>query len=78
MKYTDNYHFDLYEPTDNANLLDGYNHSMQMLDGTLQQLNALLVTQGNAIKAFDSRITALETACKDVDTRIAALEAKHQ
>lgn len=78
MKYTDNYHFDLYEPTDNANLLDGYNHSMQMLDGTLQQLNALLVTQGNAIKAFDSRITALETACKAVDTRIAALEAKHQ
>lgn len=78
MKYTDNYHFDLYEPTDNANLLDGYNHSMQMLDGTLQQLNALLVTQGNAIKAFDSRITALETACKDVDARIAALEAKHQ
>lgn len=78
MKYTDNYHFDLYEPTDNANLLDGYNHSMQMLDGNLQQLNALLVTQGNAIKAFDSRITALETACKDVDARIAALEAKHQ
>lgn len=78
MKYTDNYHFDMYEPTDNANLLDGYNHSMQMLDGTLQQLNALLVTQGNAIKAFDSRITALETACKDVDARIAALEAKHQ
>lgn len=78
MKYTDNYHFDLYEPTDNANLLDGYNHSMQMLDGTLQQLNALLVTQGNAIKAFDSRITALETACKDVDARIAVLEAERQ
>lgn len=78
MKYTDNYHFDLYEPTDNANLLDGYNHSMQMLDGILQQFNALQITQGNAIKAFDSRITALETACKDVDTRIAALEAKHQ
>lgn len=78
MKYTDNYHFDMYEPTDNANLLDGYNHSMQMLDGTLQQLNALLVTQGNAIKAFDSRITALETACKGVDARIAALEANHQ
>ena len=31
MKYTDNYHFDLYEPTDNANLLDGYNHSIQMV-----------------------------------------------
>lgn len=78
MKYTDNYHFDLYEPTDNANLMDGYNHSMQMLDGILQQFNALLVTQGNAIKAFDSRITALERACKDVDTRIAALEAEPQ
>ena len=31
MKYTDNYHFDLYEPDDNANLMDGYNHSMQMV-----------------------------------------------
>lgn len=74
MKYTDNYHFDLYEPTDNANLLDGYNHTMQMIDGTLQQMNALLVTQGNALKAFDTRLTALESACTDVQARLAKLE----
>lgn len=76
MKYTDNYHFDLYEATDNANLMDGYNHSMQMIDGVLQQFNALIVTQGNTLKAYDSRITALETACKDVETRLAAVEKK--
>lgn len=74
MKYTDNYHFDLYEPTDNANLLDGYNHTVQMIDGTLQQMNGLLVTQGNALKAFDTRLTALEKACTDVQPRLTKLE----
>ena len=74
MKYTDNYHFDLYEPTDNANLLDGYNHTVQMIDGTRQQMNGLLVTQGNAMKAFDTRLTALESACTDVQARLAKLE----
>lgn len=76
MKYTDNYHFDLYEPTDNANLLDGYNHTIQMLDGVLQQFSALIATQGNAIKAYDTRITQLETMCQQVETRLAAVEAK--
>lgn len=74
MKYTDNYHFDLYEPTDNANLLDGYNHTVQMIDGAMQQMNGLLVTQGNALKAFDTRLTALENACTDVQARLTKLE----
>ena len=77
MRYTDNYHFDLYEPEDNANLLDGYNHTIQMLDATCQQFAALIQTQSNAIKAYDTRITALETMCTNVEKRIAALEAKH-
>lgn len=76
MKYTDNYHLDLYEPTDNANLLDGYNHSMQLIDSALQQFSALIEVQGNAIKAYDTRITQLETMCGQVETRLAALEAK--
>lgn len=75
MKYTDNYHFDLYEPTDNANLLDGYNHTVQMVDGVLQQMNALLVTAQNALSAYDTRITALEKSCSDVEARLAKLEA---
>lgn len=78
MRYTDNYHFDLYEPDDNANLLDGYNHTILGIDAVLQQFSALIQTQSNAIKAYDTRITALETACADVEKRIAALEAKHQ
>lgn len=78
MKYTDNYHFDLYEPDDNANLMDGYNHTISSIDAVLQQFSALIQTQSNAIKAYDARITALETACADVEKRIAALEAKHQ
>lgn len=77
MRYTENYHFDLYEPEDNANLLDGYNHTIQMLDAVCQQFSALIQTQSNAIKAYDTRITALETMCADVEKRIAALEAKH-
>lgn len=77
MRYTDNYHFDLYEPEDNANLLDGYNHTIQMLDAVCQQFSALIQTQSNAIKAYDTRITALEAMCTNVEKRIAALEAKH-
>lgn len=76
MRYTDNYHFDLYEEGDNANLMDGYNHTVNMIDSVLQQFNALIVTQGNAIKAMDSRISKLEAACTDVESRIADLEAK--
>ena len=76
MRYTDNYHFDLYEEGDNANLMDGYNHTMNMLDGVLQQFSALIVTQGNAIKVMDSRISKLEAACDDIEPRIADLEAK--
>lgn len=35
MRYTDNYHFDLYEEGDNANLMDGYNHTVNMIDNVL-------------------------------------------
>lgn len=77
MKYTDNYHFDLYEPQDNANLLDAYNHSMQILDGVLQQFAALITTQGNAIKAYDTRISQLETACADIEPRVSKVEKDH-
>ena len=76
MRYTDNYHFDLYEEGDNANLMDGYNHSMNLIDGVLQQFNALIIMQGNAVKAMDSRIAKLEAACADIEPRIADLEAK--
>lgn len=76
MRYTDNYHFDLYEEGDNANLMDGYNHSMNLIDKVLQQFNALIITQGNAVKAMDSRIAKLEAACADIEPRIADLEAK--
>jgi archaellum component FlaC len=76
MRYTDNYHFDLYEESDNANLMDGYNHSMNLIDNVLQQFNALIITQGNAVKAMDSRIAKLEAACADIEPRIADLEAK--
>lgn len=76
MRYTDNYHFDLYEEGDNANLMDGYNHTVNMIDAILQQFNALIVTQGNAITAMDTRISKLEAACADVEQRIADLEAK--
>ena len=78
MKYTDNYHFDLYEPDDNANLLDGYHHTISSNDTALQQFSALIQTQSNAIKAYDTRITALETACADVEKRIAAFEANRR
>ncbi len=79
MRYTTNYHFDLYEEDDNANLMDGYNHTVQMIDATCQQFSALIQTMSNTIKAYDTRITALETSCAAIEkTRIRARGPPHE
>ncbi len=38
MKYTDNLKLDLVEGTDNANLMDFYNHSMRLIDQAYTRL----------------------------------------
>lgn len=69
MRYTTNYNLDLYELGDNANLVDGYNHTVEKIDVVLMQLQSMLTSANNAVKMLQAQVTSLET-------RVAALEAK--
>lgn len=65
MKYTENYNLPLYEPNDLANLMDGYNESMNTLDSDLKsfadfeqaqdkQIEDLTTSVNQRIKFFDT------------------------
>ena len=69
MRYTTNYNFDLYDPEDNANLCDGYNHTVEKLDTVLFQIQSMLTSANNNISALQTRVGSLET-------RVSALESK--
>lgn len=67
MKPTDHYNLDLYELGDNANLPDGYNHTVQKIDVILYQLQSMLTSANNSV-------TTLQTQVASLETRVAALE----
>jgi hypothetical protein len=69
MKPTDNYALDLYELGDNANLTDGYNHTVQKIDVLLYQMQSMITSANNNIRTMQNQIASLET-------RVTALEAK--
>lgn len=66
MQQTDNLDLELYEPTDNANLLDGYNASMRKLDQRDGELSTLItglnaavtLAQADATQALADAATA--------------------
>ena len=67
MKQTENYNFSLYEPNDLADLTDGYNNSMELLDTDLKAVSG-------AVEAYDTRITANATAIDAETTRATEAE----
>lgn len=69
MLATDNYGFDLYELEDNANLADGYNHTVRKIDTVLFQLQSMITSANTSIKTLQTQVASLET-------RVAALEQK--
>lgn len=69
MKATPNYCLDLYEEDDNANLLDGYNHTVNRIDTILFQMQSMVTAANNNISTLQTQIASLES-------RVAALEAK--
>lgn len=69
MRATDNYQLDLYELEDNANLTDGYNHTVQRLDVILYQMQSMITSANNNIATIQSQIASLTT-------RVTALESK--
>lgn len=56
MLQTDNLKLALYEPTDLANLTDGYNESMQILDDANQTINLLVTQEATRAKAKEAEL----------------------
>lgn len=69
MKFTDNYNLDLYEMEDNANMADGYNHTVNKIDALLFQLQSMISTNIEAV-------SNLQTAVASLETRVTNLEKK--
>lgn len=67
MKQTENYNLPLYEPNDLADLTDGYNNAMELIDTDLKA-----VTGG--VEAYDARITANATAIETETARATEAE----
>lgn len=62
MQQTDRLDLELYEPTDNANLMDGYNASMRKIDQRDGEVSLLITALGTTVQGFDGRITAADAA----------------
>ena len=67
MKQTENYNLPLYEPNDLADLTDGYNNAMELLDTDLKAVSG-------GVEAYDARITANTTAIEAEVTRATEAE----
>lgn len=72
MKNTENFMLELYEYDDNANLMDGFNHNMEILD-------AQLLANRTDINQLNTRISNLELsvtqALQQISTSIESLDA---
>ncbi|WP_288920703.1 hypothetical protein [uncultured Bifidobacterium sp.] len=82
MKYTDNLKLDLVEGTDNANLMDFYNHSMRLIDQAYTRLTVdyeTIVKQSsdtsNLVAQIEATVAALRTAVDSLATQVAALNS---
>ena len=62
MQQTTNLDLELYEATDNANLLDGYNSSMRKLDARDGELSTLINGLSATVQLYDGRITTAQQA----------------
>lgn len=61
MQQTPNLDLELYEPTDNANLEDGYNRSMRKLDQRDGEVSTLIAALNTTVQGYDTRIATAET-----------------
>lgn len=68
MKYTTNFNLNLYELTDNANLADGYNNSMERLDSLIYQFQSMLTSANVTIQTLQTEVDSLKS-------RVATLES---
>lgn len=76
MQQTDNLDLELYEATDNANLLDGYNSSMRKIDTKSGQVDTLISALSTTVTGYDARITAAQTAADTADGKAVVADGK--
>ena len=69
MLYTDNYNLDLYEIGDNANLADGYNHTVRKLDTLMFQLQSMISSNIEKATNLETRLASLETRVSNLEKR---------
>lgn len=72
--YTEYYALDLYQATDNANLLDKYNHTIRMIDQYLYEREQDITSLENSLKAAYTNIQTLQNEIQALDARVHALE----
>lgn len=84
MKNTENFMLDLYEYDDNANLMDGFNHNMELLDNQLfanrTDINTLNTGLANLQLTVTQALQQINTSIediKDLATRVSTLETQY-
>lgn len=74
MQQTTNLHLELYEATDNANLLDGYNASMRIIDSHEGTQDGLITLAQNTANSASTAATNAATAAATADTKAVAAQ----
>lgn len=68
MQQTTNLDLELYEATDNANLLDGYNASMRKIDLNAGETSVLISALNVTVQGFDDRISTAQSTAETAAT----------
>ena len=68
MQQTANLDLELYEATDNANLLDGYNASMRKIDTRDGEISTLISALNTTVTGYDTRITTAQSTADGAAT----------
>lgn len=76
MQETTNLRLELYEPTDNANLLDGYNASMRKIDQRDGEISTLISGLSSTVTSYDGRITSAQNTATNAATAAATADGK--
>lgn len=69
MRATRNYQLPLYELGDNANLADGFNNAMEVLDVKLYQLFSMITSANNSISTLQAQTASLEARVTELEKK---------
>lgn len=76
MQQTANLDLELYEATDNANLLDGYNSSMRKIDTRDGEISTLITALGTSVTNLDTRVTTAQSTADGAASAASTADGK--